>query len=615
MKAHLSLLDKIGCNIVLESEKAPSILADILTERPMKRIPIASWDSFLANSSGKDIEDYPFQGTFAEVKNKPWVILHTSGSTGIPKPVFVPHGVFASQDAQQLIPFLGGKPTWVDRTRGKRIFIGLPLFHAACLAKVAYSIYAGGIVVLPPVGPMSADVVDSVFTHGNVDGALIAPSLIMDLYKNPEYFSNMVQRLEFVSYIGGTISKTIGDDIASKMELVTMFGATETLSHAVEIHDNGDDWDYISYSPFTGHIYRPVGNGLSEMIIVRNPDLELFQGVFSTFPNLTEYGTSDLYEPHPTREGMWRFKMRGDDIICFNNAEKLNPITMEATISGHPKVHSAVIGGHGQFQACLLLEPKAYPNTPEETRQFLDAVWPTVVEANKDCPAHGRIMKDFIMLTDPSRPLPRAGKDTVQRSAVFELYQNEFKAIYDQLNKSNGSSPSTPEKLTNGTHQEKPVDAQLNGSPDVANFIENSHKLDSELQLDDIKSYVEQYVHSLVPKIIAEQLNQALGNIMGQMAAELLHQPKALLNGHNGRSQSIIKDEINKILLENTYLSQLTDDANLFDCGLDSVQTLGVVKHINNALDRLGLKAGPISTKTIYDNPSVNKLVHILGEV
>lgn len=36
-------------------------------------------------------------------------------------------------DAHLLIPKLGGKPTLVNFLKGKRYFLALPLFHAACL--------------------------------------------------------------------------------------------------------------------------------------------------------------------------------------------------------------------------------------------------------------------------------------------------------------------------------------------------------------------------------------------------------------------------------------------------------------------------------------------------
>lgn len=591
----------------------------------MRKVFMPNLDFFLDNSSANNADPYPFQGTFEEVKNKTFVILHTSGSTGIPKPVHVPHMVFSSQDAQQLIPFLGGRPTWVDRIRGKRLFVGLPLFHAACLAKMAYSAFTGATLVLPPTVPLTADVVNAVFTHANVDCAIVAPSLIIDIYKNPEYLANTIQRVKSLAYVGGTVSRTIGDDISSKIELVTMFGATETLSHPIELKDDPKDWEYICFSSFTGCAFRPVGDSLYEMIVVRNPELSLFQGVFATFPELNEYSTNDLYEAHPTKEGLWRFRMRSDDIICFNNAEKLNPVTMEATITGHSKVQSAVIGGHGQFQACLLLEPKHYLSTPEMTTSFVDEVWPTVVEANKDCPAHGRVMKDFIMLTDPARPLPRAGKDTVQRSAVFQLYEHEFQSIYDQNAKLNISTQAAPsEKLTNGVNQAKTTNGSLNGSPNGVHdpimvlTQEKTAQQQPGLTGQEVEAVVEKCLRRLLPEMIAEQLNQALSNVMVRMAADLLQPrqptPVVSVNG-TGQGKPSLKAVLAQVLSETTYLTGLTYDVNLFECGLDSVQVPILIKHLNDVLHRRGRKGEPIAMKFLYDNPSINQLAQALGDV
>ncbi|THC92023.1 hypothetical protein EYZ11_008522 [Aspergillus tanneri] len=79
----------------------------------------------------------------------------------------------ASNDAHQLIPSLGGKPTLMNYLQGKRYFLALPVFHAACLTFVlAFNIFSGVTCVLPPAGPLTADVANEVFLHGNLDGAL-----------------------------------------------------------------------------------------------------------------------------------------------------------------------------------------------------------------------------------------------------------------------------------------------------------------------------------------------------------------------------------------------------------------------------------------------------------
>jgi hypothetical protein len=122
-----------------------------------------------------------------------------------------------------------------------------------------------------------------------------------------------------------------------------------------------------------------------------------------------------------------------DNIIAFTTAEKLNPITIESTISTNPKVKSALISGQSKFQASLLIEPHVYPQTEKEEEQLIKDIWPTVLEANRSGPAHGRIIKHFIILSHPEKPIPRAGKRTVQRQGALQPYKAEFKELYKRV--------------------------------------------------------------------------------------------------------------------------------------------------------------------------------------
>ena len=69
------------------------------------------------------VEPLPFRLTWEEAKDNPFCILHTSGSTGIPKPVFVTYATFACNDAHQSIPSLGGNPTLINFLKGNRLFL------------------------------------------------------------------------------------------------------------------------------------------------------------------------------------------------------------------------------------------------------------------------------------------------------------------------------------------------------------------------------------------------------------------------------------------------------------------------------------------------------------
>ncbi|MCJ1475982.1 hypothetical protein MMC13_004646 [Lambiella insularis] len=209
---------------------------------------------------------------------------------------------------------------------------------------------------------------------------------------------------------------------------MTLFGTSEAATYPTELHEG--QWEYMRFSPFFGHEYRCHDGELYELVLVRKKELDLFQGVFATFPKLSDYFTHDLFSKHPTRSDLWIYRGRSDDIISFTNAEKFNPVDMERTISAHPAVLAAIVSGHGRPQASLLIQPRKLPTTEEEREDLLDEIWPTIERANLDCPAHGRIMKDFVIFSTKDQPMTWTGKETVTRKMTTAMYQEELDNLY-----------------------------------------------------------------------------------------------------------------------------------------------------------------------------------------
>lgn len=589
----------------------------------MQTIATPNVEFFLDNS--EDVEVVPFSLNWEQAKDKPFCVLHTSGSTGIPKPVFVTYGTFACNDAHQLIPSLGGNPTLIDYLKGKRYFLALPIFHAACLTfSLAFNVFSGVICVLPPPAPLTADLANQVFLHGNLDGALLAPSLIVDCYNNDEYCVNMTQRLKFLSYVGGALPEEVGNPLSTRIKLMTLLGSCETALHPLEMDNDPADWQYLSFSPYLGHTFRLGEDGLYELVIVRQEQYAPFQGVFSTFPDKQEFATSDLFEPHPIRPGKWVFRARADDIIAFTTAEKLNPITMESMISANPCVKSALIGGQGQFQASLLIEPKVYPQTAMDEEQLLKEIWPSIVQANRDCPAHGRIMKSFVMLTSPDKPIPRAGKETVQRHAALKLYAHEFKALYDRLRPhlvaSNNEGQTTSETANRlslaaaGSAQEIPETAKPNG---IA--VHTPDNLDARIEKAVVKhlcNALAELLHSLdanqarerpiqAPKIPSQTLE--IGNPMNGLNA-----PASEKHGMCDNCLPDLRNLIYNTLADNLVIKNITDESDLFECGLDSLQVPGLLNAINAYLIKFRPGVALMDAKILYNNPSIGQITAIL---
>lgn len=76
---HVNLLEQTDCNILLSGLGVH--VGDILAARPMKHVVIPELDVLLDKEKAAH---YPYEKTFDEAKNDPYVILHTSGTTGMP---------------------------------------------------------------------------------------------------------------------------------------------------------------------------------------------------------------------------------------------------------------------------------------------------------------------------------------------------------------------------------------------------------------------------------------------------------------------------------------------------------------------------------------------------
>ncbi|KAL8670081.1 MAG: hypothetical protein Q9168_005366 [Polycauliona sp. 1 TL-2023] len=427
LQDHSSLLAAADCQTIVAPESRMPIVDSLIATRSMKSATIPAIDWFL-NSTTAEVKSYPYSKTFEQAQSEPFVTMHTSGSTGPPKLVVSSHGSFATLDAFLAIPSLGGQPVSAHLLIGKRMFSPFPLFHSAALGIVlACNIYAGMTIVMPPPAPLTADLCDLIHIHASLDGTCLPPSILVDISHNPDYMDRL-RKMDFVCYGGGPLPKGVGDRIAaSGKPLLNYIGATETNLLPTEVLD-AEDWEYIKYSPFLGHEFREVGDGLAELVIVRDETLSHFQAVFSSFPDLQEYPMKDTYERHPTKPDLWRFTGRTDDIIVFSNGEKFNPLVMEGMIMDHPAVKSALVIGQARFQTALLVEPAATAIT--SAGSFIDEIWPTIQKSNRLCATQGSIAKEFILVTSPDKPMLRASKGTVQRKSTLQLYATELDILY-----------------------------------------------------------------------------------------------------------------------------------------------------------------------------------------
>ncbi|KAF3003827.1 putative secondary metabolism biosynthetic enzyme [Neopestalotiopsis sp. 37M] len=442
-EAHRSLFDHLQCQTLITSDPVPPAAQAVLDiVKPARHLKVPSVAELLAQKHTA----YQLNKSFQELQHSPFVIMHTSGTTGLPKPI-----VWTHDTCNQVLNAKSQKApegtVSVDSTliNGKRVIITLPPFHGACLAQLVVGAIPFGNVVIAPVAaafPTAQGVVDAL-KQTPADAAILVPSVIAELAHNPELLDYCAQHLETIIYIGGDLPKDIGDRVADKLYLRCQWGQTETgivpqllPAELVPPAPTAKElWRYVRFHPCVGAAFEQVTDGNYEFVVKRDKVLQHTQPCF-TVPGLdnleTEFRTKDLFIPHPSIPNLWRWHARADDIIVFLNGEKTNPISMEQHImASHPELSGALVIGAQRFQAALLIEPAKDNNlTTTEQAALIERVWPSVEEANITAPAHARVEKSFILVVPADRRLIRAGKGTFMRGASIKQYTEEIENLY-----------------------------------------------------------------------------------------------------------------------------------------------------------------------------------------
>lgn len=424
----LSLLQSTKCQTLLS---APDTKVDhILEKHSMRHIVIRTFKEWVASES---VAHYPYEKTFEEAAHDPFIVIHTSGSTGLPKPVTLYHGGLATPDAHHMMPRLDGYDPEIITPQGQgptRIFTSLPPFHVAgILGSLVFALYYHQTIVWPPAGrPVSTDMVDDLLDNVEVDGCFLAPSVLEDLSQSESSLEKL-RKTKFVEYGGGPLARRAGDIVAKYTNVINILGSSEAALSPL-YHKEPEDWMYFHFNPeMKGVEFREVSDGLYEQFFLRHPSTDTYHATWYTFPDQSEYSMKDLFSKHPTKPNLWFYEGRSDDVIVFSNGEKFNPSAMEATLRTHPDVSHVVVVGQARFEPAALIELKGSPSE-EAKKDLLDSFTPYLIKVNETAPAYAKLQRDHIAFIKPDKPMIMADKGTIKRAATTKAYEEEIDEIY-----------------------------------------------------------------------------------------------------------------------------------------------------------------------------------------
>ncbi|KAK4184811.1 hypothetical protein QBC35DRAFT_390894 [Podospora australis] len=437
LEGHYSLMEVTKCHKLLYSKELKGQVGDIESKfvEPFQSFQVPDLEEVVAGSTTTEtIEPYQRRGSEIMSDEETVVILHSSGTTGLPKPIYIKAGVLAvARDLVNSMPTPRGRLNTHDPLYKTNLVVSMPpFFHAFGLNLLVRSIYYQNPLVLLPSGtPPTADLMLHAIGATKPTAIVCTPSILEDICAVSNGL-NILSKLDWVYYGGAPLARDCGNAVSKQVALVNGIGSTEIWNATSFIPADRTDWEYFEWNPAAGIVMEPTeSENLAELVIKRKVGkASQFQFVFHNFPQLNEWRTKDLFERHPSNPALWRYVGRIDDIIVLSNGEKLNPVTFEKIVEGHPLVQSALMVGAGHFQTALVLEVHSGTMTPDPEETIIDQVWPSVEEANEQYPAHGRVWRNMIKIASAEKPFQRTPKGSVNRRNTSVLYKEEIASLY-----------------------------------------------------------------------------------------------------------------------------------------------------------------------------------------
>jgi thioester reductase-like protein len=412
-----SLLEKTNCNDLVYSAEGQAKVDAVAAHRPLKTARL-----FADYQSGPVLEidlglDLDFETSTS------CNILHSSGSTGFPKPIRNIHKNYLHNAS---INF------------GLRGFITLPLFHNHGLSSFLRALHAGKVLYFyNPTLPLSARQLTAVFKHlGPELEIFYGVPYALKVLATPEGLE-LLKRFKIVMFGGSACPDDLGDLLVDAgVNLVGHYGATEVGQLMTSFREPGDkEWNWLRPPPALLPYLRWTQHGDAYELVI----LDGWKSkVVSNQPD-GSYATRDLFVRHPGKTDRFKFVGRLDDWIALVNGEKVNPVQFEHTVQSNEHVAEAVVFGVGQVCAGLIILPTRGHDALSED-EYLKLVQPSIDAANAHAEAYAKIDREHIrvLTSDAADDCPKTDKGTVIRAAFYKKFEALIKSIYDDAEHATG---------------------------------------------------------------------------------------------------------------------------------------------------------------------------------
>ncbi|KAL6230386.1 hypothetical protein BDW75DRAFT_244866 [Aspergillus navahoensis] len=425
--ACVSLLDTVGCDTIMYGQ-TPSIratISEILRQKVVTVRPIVQ--RALPTECTQGPSFVVLQGTRNRdaQRQRTALILHSSGSTGTPRPLYLSHQAIMTHPL---------------RGPGLTAFNTLPWYHLHGLSTAFQAMYMRKVAYMWDASlPLTATSVAAAIEAAKPESVHGVPYMLQFLVDSDSGL-DALRSCQLVTYGGAPCPDDLGDRlVAEGVKFGGLFGLTEAgfVAESISRPTGDPHWNYLRFfDTLRPYIWmKPISNDLYECVYLKG--LPALTTSNSDDPP-GSYHSRDVFTPHPDMPERWKYVTRLDDRITLVNGEKVLPLPIEGTIKQSALIDDAVVvGTNRSVPGLLVFRSEAAKEIPDE--EFLERIWPTVEEANSRAEQFSQISRDMICVLPGGAARPQTDKGSIIRAQVYAQYADIIEGLYTSLEGSDGT--------------------------------------------------------------------------------------------------------------------------------------------------------------------------------
>ncbi|KAI1874087.1 uncharacterized protein JN550_002666 [Neoarthrinium moseri] len=289
-----AIINATSCRLWVHPQGQPRdpLLEELRQEHDMHVLEMPEVEELL---DADTVAHYSYTKNYDEAAAEPFCVLHSSGSTGLPKTITITHGLVATVDAVQLLPPTEGDHGFAPWTtyleKGARMYSPNVLLHAsAIIMNLLSTFFYGTHSIMGPVDVTpDMNLFESLADHGEIDVWLVLPQYVNELGQAPEILPKLRSSI-VMAVAGGPVSPESAAEVNKFVRVFNLTGTTEGFLTGNLLVDQ-DDLLHFAFHPYSGFDFREVEPGVYEHWVV---------GTGQKFPALLV----ELNDPEPSDDAV-----------------------------------------------------------------------------------------------------------------------------------------------------------------------------------------------------------------------------------------------------------------------------------------------------------------------